>query len=241
MFRVAVCDDERSVCTEIESIIISHSLVKSFRTEVEIFESGESLCDAIERGDFFHLIFLDIELVKINGIDVCEKIRNDYNNENVKVVYISSHPGYAMQLFESRPMNFLPKPLNVEKVISNFEKAMSLWEKDTIIFEYTSGRTTKWIKVKDIFYFESADKKIIMHTHDGNVSFYSKLSDVEQKVKDAGFLWVHKSYLVNYNYIKGVTYEKIELLDGSSLPVSKTFRASVREFILRRREELLYE
>ncbi len=241
MFRIAICDDERSICTEIENIIIKHSLEKHIRTEIEIFESGESLCDAIKQGDFFHLIFLDIELVKINGIDVCAKIRNDYDNESVKIVYISSHPGYAMQLFDGRPLNFLQKPLDSEKIIANFDKAVALWEKDIIVFEFTSGRTTKWIKMKDIFYFESEDKKIIIHSSEGNEIFYSKLSEVAKKVKDAGFLWIHKSFLVNYNYIKGITYEKIELLDGTMLPISNTFRTDVRDYIMKKREEMLYE
>lgn len=241
MFRIAICDDERSICTEIENIIFKHALEKHLRIEIEIFESGESLCEAIEQGAFFHLIFLDIELVKINGIDVCDKIRNDYGNESVKVVYISSHPGYAMQLFDGRPLNFLQKPLESEKIITNFDKAVSLWEKDIIVFEFTSGRATKWIKVKDILYFESEDKKIIIHSNEGNEIFYSKLSEVAKKVVDAGFLWIHKSFLVNYNYIKGITYENIELLDGSILPISKTFRADIRDYIMKRREELLYE
>lgn len=241
MFRIAICDDEQSIWTYIENLLINHSSEKNIRIEVETFATGESLCNTIEQGSFFHLIFLDIQLSRLSGIDVCQKIRNDYDNESVQVVYISSHSGYAMQLFEGRPLNFLEKPLSNEKIIANFDKAVSLWDRDTLVFEFTSGRTTRWIKMREIYYFESKNKKVIIHSHAGNEVFYAKLSDVAQQVKDAGFLWVHKSFLVNYNFIRGITYEKVELVDGSILPISKSFRTDVRDYIMKKREELLYE
>ena len=65
----------------------------------------------------FDLIFLDIELKKKSGLDVSNYIRNELGNESVQIAYISAKTGYAMDLFEFRPINFLVKPLEYSKVV----------------------------------------------------------------------------------------------------------------------------
>ena len=241
MFRVAICDDEQAVCWEIEKILLDYCKTTHFKIEVDIYPSGERLCHSLEEGEMYHLLFLDIMLTNLNGIDVCDKIRTEYNNEDLQIVYISSHQGFAMQLFEGRPLNFLVKPLASEKVISSFEKARYLWEKNVAVFEFKLNHTNQWVKVKDIQYFESDDKKIIMHMVKEDIAFYGKLSDIAIRLRDAEFLWVHKSYLVNYRFIKAVNFGQVELVGGIFLPISKTFRSDVRDFIMKKREELLNE
>jgi len=239
MFRVAICDDEQAICGEIEKILLDYSKERRLKIDVEIFSSGEKLCQALENGEMYYLLFLDIMLSQADGIQVCERIRTEYRNEDLQIVFISSNQNFAMRLFDGRPLNFLIKPLDPAKVISSLDKAVALWEKNDTYFKFQLNHTVRWEKVKDIKYFESADKKITMHMVDEDVTFYGKLSDISVQLRDTDFIQVHKSYLINYKFIKSINLETVELIGGISLPISKTFRMYVRDVIMKKREEML--
>ena len=135
MIRIAVCDDEVYICTLLEDMLTEILREKDVQFEIDTFSSGESLCRELERRDF-DIMFLDIELPEVSGIDVGRYIREALKNEIVQIAYISAKEGYAMELFEFRPINFLVKPLEKEKVAKVIEKYFIITEQDNHVFEY---------------------------------------------------------------------------------------------------------
>jgi DNA-binding LytR/AlgR family response regulator len=238
MFRVAICDDEPVICSQIENIILNCQFIINKEMEIEVFYSGEELCAFIENGYVFDLIFLDIELKLINGIETCKKIRNEYKDEITQVVYISGKQGYAMNLFESRPLNFLVKPLNEEKIMKNVKKAIQLAEKGNSFFEFKVGKTQYRLKLNDIMYFESNNKKIKVITINENYEFYGKIPDIMKMLPEKSFIAVHKSYFVNFLFVKESQYEYLILINGKSLPISKPCRKHVMDTLVKRKKEL---
>lgn len=87
------------------------------------------------------------------------------------------------------------------------------------------------IAYNDILYFQSEGRKINIVMKDGIETFYGKLSAMEEKVPEF-FLRIHKSYLVNQNYVKEFTYEWVKMINGDILNISKANRAKVRRKIL---------
>ena len=121
MYRIAICDDEKSTCAEIESYILMYSKLRFIRNEIEVFYSGEAFCEYVKQGNFFDLLFLDIELPAINGIEVGKFVRTSLGDEKMDIIYISSKINYAMQLFQNRPMDFLVKPVKYSAVEMNMD------------------------------------------------------------------------------------------------------------------------
>ena len=126
MFRIAICDDEPAICSQIERIVLDFGRKTSHYIEVDVYFSGEELYQYLEDGPYYDIIFLDIELKKLNEIDVGRKIRSDLKNEAILIVYISGRDSYAMELFEVRPMHFLVKPIRTERIMTVLEKGMEL-------------------------------------------------------------------------------------------------------------------
>ena len=83
MYRIAICDDEKSTCAEIESYILMYSKLRFIRNEIEVFYSGEAFCEYVKQGNFFDLLFLDIELPAINGIEVNSDEYVDSGNKEI--------------------------------------------------------------------------------------------------------------------------------------------------------------
>jgi len=90
MLKVGICDDEPTVCTKIKDIIFKYSKLNSKKIEVDVFNSGEELYEYLLDDYCLDIIFLDIELDELDGIEVGKKIREEFKNELTRIVYISS-------------------------------------------------------------------------------------------------------------------------------------------------------
>jgi len=233
MFRIAICDDEPLICSQIERIVLDYGRKIFQNIEVDVYFSGEELYQYLENGTYYDMIYLDIELKKINGIDVGKRIRNDLKNDAVLIVYISGKDSYAMDLFDVRPMHFLVKPITAERILKVLEKGLELSNKLCQTFQYQKGHHICKVALKDILYFESLDRKVRMVTLEGEEIFYGALSDIFLKIGKYGFFSCHKSYLVNYHHVIKFEYEKLMMKDGMSLSISQPKRKSIREMQMR--------
>lgn len=229
MFRIAVCDDHVQICTEIETIIRDSKKLKLYDIEIDIFHSGESLLGYIERNHNFDLLLLDIELQLMNGVEVGRKIREDQKDEITQILYISSKQSYAMELFDNRPLSFLIKPIDKDKLIHLIERAINISNISCSHFEFKQNGLIKQIMYKDIIYFSSKDKKIHMISIEGEKIFYGRLDEVEKILPDEVFIRIHKSIIINYDYISIASYDKIQLTTGEVLSISQRYRSIVRE------------
>lgn len=229
MYTIAVCDDEMLICSQIEQVIIDSQKLLSNKIDIDVYYSGEELYDFLLSGIKYDMIFLDIELELLNGVSLGEKIREELNNENVQIVFISGKQGYAMELFKIRPFNFLVKPLSVEDIINVVDKGIKLSNKLNQYFIYKQGHIIKKILIQNIIYFESLDRKVKLYTSASDEVFYGSLSEVYKQVEKYQFLKIHKSFLVNYNQIIEFYYDHLLLSNMSNLPISQSKRKEVRK------------
>ena len=244
MIMVAICDDETKIGADLERTLFDIFDKLSVKCEIEVFFSGEELCKAIESGSHYDLIFLDIEFAKnsINGVETGRLIRDVQNNHTVSIVYMSRIKSYALDLFDIQPFNFLIKPLKYEKideVIRKYMKVSGLWSED---FTYNIGRDTFKTQIKNIIYIESYDRKLRLHLSDGRKEeFYGSMKEVyQEQLKRFDFLFIHTSYIVNYDYVTILKFNQVFLSDSQTpLPISKHRRDEIKkryyEIMIRRR------
>lgn len=236
MLRIAICDDEKIICTQLEDMLSDIGKIINQEVETDVYYSGEELCNYLYNDNRYDLIFLDIELYQINGVEVGKRIRNELYDELTQIVYISGNESYAMELFEIRPLNFLIKPFTKEKIESVLLKALKLLDKENSFFEYKNGNVTFSVLIKDILYFESHGRKVNITLSNETKSFYGKLSTVEEQINNQGFIMIHKSYLINLNHCIEYTYEYVKMSNQEILTISQNNRKLVREKLMHRRQ-----
>lgn len=238
MLRIAICDDDKTLCMQLESMLneIIEETDETF--EICIFFSGEALCDLLFNGNHFDIIFLDIELCEINGVEVGRKIRGELNDELTQIVYISAKESYAMDLFDVRPLNFLVKPLKREKIESVLKTAKKVLGSSNQYYEYKIGNVNFNVLLKDVLYFESSGRKVKIILKDDATEYYGKLSEVEEKLKNSDFFFIHKSYLINYNHVIEYTYEYVKMSNNEILGISQNNRKAVREKLLQKKQRM---
>jgi len=237
VFRIAICDDEQVICSQIENIILNYAAENNEKIETQVFYSGEELNKYLESGQNFDLIFLDIELKLINGIEVGKKIREELDNQILQIVYISGKDNYLRDMFEVRPMHFLQKPIADADIIKDVRLAMKLMEKLGGVFIYKKGHEIFRKPIKNILYFESSNREVKMVTSDGEEIFYGKLDDVYTQVGKYHFMFIHKSYIVNYFYVTKFRYEEVTMSNDEVLPISQARRKATRELQVKYEKE----
>lgn len=232
MYNIGICDDGENICSQIEDMFLKYAKENNIKIEVFIWYTGESLKDYLSQGKHLDILFLDIELFKLTGIEVGDYIRNCLDNMGMQIIYISGKPSYAQQLFRTYPLDFLIKPILQEQVDETMERAIKIIRKKRERFEFQKGKDFYYIPMGEIAYLESEGRKVKVVTTKQEFVFYGKLKDVNKKLNE-DFVIIHQSYIVNRNYIFRYTYEIVELMDGTILKISMPYRKRIREILLK--------
>lgn len=231
MFHVLICDDELTICREIEQTLMDYAPKCQEEIEVIIFLNGEELLEYMCSGGDADLLFLDIALPGGNGAQIGAKIRDELHNEKLQIIFISAYEQYAMQLFQIRPFDFLIKPVAGEKIIWIFEKYVRIYGSNTQYFEYKTGGSREKIPLSEIFYFMCEGRKIIIITDKGKISFYGRMKDIHDSLAAKDFWSVHMSFIINIKYVKRFRENEIIMCDGSEIPISYAYKKEVKEKI----------
>lgn len=227
--KVAVCDDDKIFLENISKRIALLFKNISINAEVERFDNGKWLCKEINTTQF-DLLFLDIEMADMNGVQIGKYIRETLKDETIQIAYISARQEYAMDLFDFRPINFLIKPIDNAALQKVIDKFMLLNKGNMSVLNYIKGKTTYSVRLSDIVYLASRGRKITMHLlNEQTEDFYGSLENIYKKyLENENFMFVHKSFLVNFNYIKSYEYSQVVMLYGDAIPISQARRKNIR-------------
>ncbi len=232
VIRIAVCDDCSEVVEQVSEYLSEYRRLKNRELDVNVFSNAEDLWEQLKRCRC-DLIILDIELVEMNGVELGHRIREELNDHDVNIVYISAMDTYDRQLFDVQPLNFLPKPVDKEKLFRMVDLTAELLSKSERVFVFENKQGTFRIKFSDILYFESYNHNFKIATTGGNYEFKSTLSEIMSQISESGFIQVHRSYIINYNQIRLIKYEEITMSNGDSIPISRNKRKEVRETLMK--------
>ena len=175
----------------------------------------------------YDLIYLDLQIT--NSI-LLEVKKNISEQERMPfVIYISPEPRYLEEVIGNNKIAYINKPLKKRTFESSFREAVKIVSEKDLFFEFKNRRKLEKIRLEDVKYFESDGRRIIIHFKDDKINvFYSRLDDVEKIIKKElnceCFLRKHKSFLINYNYIYKNQRTSIILLDGESIPISRSYQ-----------------
>lgn len=227
MLTIAICDDENAIAGQIETLLYDLSEKHGIPIETDVFCSGSQLERQILAEKKYDLIYLDIEMENGDGITAAETIRK--KDENALLVFVSGYEKYMMELFRLDVLAFVKKPLDRTRFENIFLDANQRISRQHFYFAYHYKNAEYKTPCMDILYFESEGRKIKIHLKNGGLeSFNGKLGEVEKQLDDGKipFLRIHKSYLVNYHYIKARAKTEIILTNDTSLPISRNIRNS---------------
>ena len=213
---IAVCDDnlsDREIIRQQLSIYFSDKFIEY---NIDSYENGVNLIYSIEDGEYYDIIFLDMYMDKLNGIQVAEKLRN--MNYKGKIIFLTVTSKYAVESYDVEASGYLVKPHDIDKISMVLDRVLSNYEN---VHTYQIKKRNSVIQVlySEIEYIESSNSKCILHRTDGNeYTIYKKLNDIEEEINHRAFLRCHQSYLVNMNKIESVEND-FTMKSGDVVPI----------------------
>ena len=226
--RVAVCDD-CSIDRELFVAVLHYYFVnKPISNEIIQYENGMDLLHDVEDDMWFDIIFLDIYMNDLLGIDVAHKLRSlGYRGH---IIFLTATADFAVDSYEVEALGYLLKPQSYEKLSQVMDRATREMTTNT----YQVKKHSKIIRVPyhEILYVESMNSKCIMHCcDDQSYVIYKRLTNIEHELNDERFLRCHQSYLVNMDYIHQVD-SQFTLVTGDTVAIRQRDLKSIRQTAL---------
>lgn len=218
--NVAICDDESIICNEIK---LKLKEIKP-NYEISIFKSGKALLNSSK---IYDLIFLDIEMPEIDGMNVAKLIRERKNEEYI--IFLTSHIEFMPDAFKVKAFRFLNKPIDDEK----FEETIIEAEKEILNNEkiaITLQGCTNLINLKDILCFEASGDGTYIHMKNAVLESNKPLKYWVNRMGNEHFFQVHKSYFIALRYVKSINASEIEMhYLKQCIPISRRKIASFKK------------
>ena len=238
--KIAICDDDEMLCHQLEEMILQLGKNEDVLGQISVFFDGKSLWEYMKQGNRFDLMFLDIEMKQMNGIAVGQALRDSLGDEECRVVYISGMESYAMELFAVRPMDFVVKPVTQDKIKKIWDLYGKLYQRDQRMFHYPVNGSVNYIAFHRIRYFQLYNRKVEIHTTNGEtLIFYGKISDVREQTDAGRFIQISRSELVNYNAIEEYRGDSVVLQGGEILPIVASRRKAAGQQISKYMGEMM--
>lgn len=228
MIKIAICDDNEWIRDEMKIILGKAKITLNLEIQISDFSSGEELIENIDKNNYYDLIFLDIEMGKLSGIDVAKYIRENKNNYSTQIAFVTCKEEYVKAVFEINTLNFIEKPMKQEKIIKTIEQVLKIKDDDRRFFSYKIKRTYHNIPYSDIYYFQVDKRKTTIYTTREEIVFYSSLKEVEKKLDKNKFVRVHQSFIVNKSKVENLSNHDIQLVNcEKKIPMARERKSEV--------------
>lgn len=193
----------------------------------EEFESPAAFLAAAGQGRF-SLLFLDIDMPEMDGIDLGVRLRT--MQEKIAIIYISNCEERVFDSFQARPFGFVRKSSflkDIQSVATLYTESLRSENDRQLEVKTTQGLTK--LPLSEIVYIECDKDYQFFHLNKKAEPLKCRLSmtKLEETLVDEGFLRIHQGYIVNYAYIKRIDNESLELLSGETIPMSRRKKQEV--------------
>ncbi len=225
-------------CLVIDDEPIAIRIIKSHLEKVGGFSVFGEYTNAIDAIKTIHsqkidLIFLDIEMPGITGLEFIRSIPNP-----PKVIFTTAYRNYAADAFDVDAIDYLLKPISFDRFLKSINKFLEFKSKangerntkngdETIVIK--SNKQSHKVRVEEILYIESLDDYIRIHTKEKSLVCYSRLSAMEEQLLPFDFMMrVHRSFIINMQQIAVFTHHSVTI-GNKEIPVGRTYREKVIE------------
>lgn len=234
MLKFAICDDEPYMAQEIANQLSWYMNGKQIASYcVSSFQNG---CSLLESDCDFDVIFLDIQMEHLNGMETAKMLRQRKNHS--LLIFVTVLKECVFDAFEVEAFDYLLKPFDSDHFKRTMDRVIkTLQQRETKSIVVQRGASCNVILLAEIVYFEVQGRKIYIHQSNGKIiDYYDKLDDLEQRI-DGHFFRCHRSYLVNIEYIRGCNAGQLMLSQGDKIPVSRLRERDLRQALLRYMKE----
>lgn len=220
MINIAICDDNLEFAHEICSLI-NQKTTRQIPFHCHVFDNGDTLLSAHKQTPF-DIIFLDVVMPMLDGIETARMIRKEDNN--VKIVFLTSSSEFAVDSYTVKASNYLLKPVNPVDLHHCLIELLDEIEQTSPAITIKGLYSVQKVLLNNIEYVEAQNKHIIFSLKDGSTIETTESLRIHEKslTLQDGFYRCHRSYIVNIHHIDTYTLKEIKMHSGCRIPIARS-------------------
>jgi two-component system LytT family response regulator len=229
---IAIDDEENAL-----RIILEYSLsINDFKLHKTFIDPIKGL-EYIQQNKEINCVFLDIQMNKLNGLELAKKI-----NQNLKIIFTTAYPDFALQGFELDVADYLLKPFSLNRFIRSIEKVRVLLKSESantytklipetqdIIFVRTDNKSQK-IRIMDISFIEGSGNYVTIHVGKSKFLVLKNLKSFEEQLMPYQFIRIHKSFIISLRHLESIEKSTVKIGDVN-IPISESYKDSFNLFL----------
>ena len=232
MINIAICDDEKPFQEKMRKIIALYMEQKEVEFSICTFGNGRDLLKYCADSDQKTIVFLDINMDEVDGIETATKIRELFSS--IYIVFVTAYIKYSLEGYKVKAVRYIIKGdknfgQSIEECIDAILEDMNYGIKK-LDFNFREGK--KELSIDNIVYIESNLHTITFHVyrcHSKKYTMTATLNEIENRLNEFGFLRIHQSFLINLTHLKTVRTYIAEMDDGTELPIPRTKYRMVKD------------
>ena len=217
--RIAICDNDMFFAKQLKLIISKFAKEKQINFYIDTYSGGEKL---VNTSDVYDLIFLDYEIDGHKGIEIAKLLRA--KKVLSSIIFVTSYPGFIIDAFKVITFRFCTKPISENDIFKVLDAYFKRYGYDFRLILSVKKETIS-VHTKDITFIETNQKHCIINLENGRkINCAMSMKDVFNLLPQYHFYRIHRSYVVNFNYIERYNKNAVYLKNGISTPyVGKTY------------------
>ena len=223
--RIAIVDDEREEREVLQGYLSRYSQEYGGSFEVDVFSSADALLSSYSL--IYDVLIFDIDMPGTNGIEAARQIRR--MDRNTVLLFVTNIAQYAINGYEVDAVDYIIKPISYYDFALKFQRAIgkAVQNKKTfLILETVDG--TRRVDVSMIVYVEALSHYLIFHIGEDAFRVRGNIRDYEQRLRPYNFCQIHKSFLVNMEYIKEIRTSEL-VMEQTTLSVGRVYREQLMQ------------
>ena len=228
MIRIAIVEDDSADLAQELEFLKRFEQESGERFQIRTFTDPAAFLD--DYRPEFDVVFLDIELPHLNGIEAARRLR-EYDGA-VALIFITNMEQCAVHGYEVDALDFVVKPINYYRFSSMMKKALRRVEKSVgkEIVVRSAAKITR-LPISQLYYVEIRDHLLIFHSEQGDLDAWGKLSEVERELSGHDFIRCNNSCLVNLRHVSAMEGDTV-VAAGNRLPISQRRRKAFSERVI---------
>lgn len=231
MIRIGICDDTKQDLHKLEEYVLWFSEKHpEYPLKAETFTSSYDILDALEERGGYDLYLLDIIMPFLNGIDVAKRIRK--RGETAEILFLTTSREYAVEAFGVKASGYLVKPVkkqDFEREVLHCVSNLKPSENPSILLKTKEG--IRKVHIQELVMVESFNHTRICTLSDGKaLETSATLSSLYEQLKQyPRFYLPHRAYIVNFEYVNGLTPKELLMVNGRQVPISRNIYPKLKE------------
>ena len=223
---IAICDDLEAERIGLARMVQSYARQHGQKVRLRLFSSGESLLAALGGREPIQLLFLDIYMPGLSGVETARRLRAD--GSDLAIIFATTSQDHGLDSFEVRATDYLVKPFWEEDVAACLDWFFThVPEPLRVLPVYSEGEWQN-LTLSHIYYIDVYGHQSRIHTPRGMVITRRGLDDLEAAIDSRDFLRCHRSFLVNLNHVEGIEGNDFRMDDQTLVPISLANVTKVR-------------